>query len=196
MDLPNQTLGIFSRLEKGELSLWEEAYSAVESYLLALRLKNKLLVAELVRRVLLRAYDRYDNESGETPRLLAMDEVLNEVADWTCGVLGEPLANRRLAARGRTALLLVGMSDQWQSVFLTPAPWPESFVLAMKRAYLESGPHFAELAMYPKSLELNSFGSGAAQWGNAMNRLPYIRYTFYCCLVLSGILTTWFIFLS
>ncbi len=104
-----------------------------------------------------------------------MEEALTEVANWTQEVLDVPLENRRLAARGRLALLLAGMPDQWQGVFLTPAPWPGEFVDAMRKSYIAAGPRFAELTMIPKPLELNAIGTGAAQWWETMDRRPIMR---------------------
>ena len=58
MGLPHHSLGTLRPLSETELSEWEEAYAAVEAYLQALRLRNRLLVAELVRAILWRASAR------------------------------------------------------------------------------------------------------------------------------------------
>lgn len=196
MGVQDPTIDIFSSLNDEDLADWEDAYGAVESYLLALRLKNKLLVAELTRGVLLRAYARNEEDKKKSPRLLALDEVITEVGDWTQQVLDETLENRRLAARGRLALLLAGMPDKWQSVFLTPAPWPKEFVDAMKQSYLAAGPQFAEMSMAPHPLELNVIGSGAAQWRQKMESRPIIRYaSSFIMLTLLGLII-WFLFLD
>jgi hypothetical protein len=192
MGPPRHSLDTLRPLNELELNEWEEAYAAVEAYLQALRLRNRLLVAELVRGILWRASARRVNEPSMPARLLAMEEALSEVAEWTQDVLDVPLENRRLAARGRLALLLAGMPGKWQGVFLTPAPWPPEFVAAMKRSYLAAGPQFAELTMIPKPLELNAIGSGAAQWWETMDRRPIVRIMFICLLVCLLILTVWF----
>jgi hypothetical protein len=183
-------------LSEGELNEWEEAYAAVEAYLQALRLRNRLLVAELVRGILWRASARRSNEPEKPARLLAMEEALSEVANWTQDVLDVPLENRRLAARGRLALLLAGMPDQWQGVFLTPAPWPAEFVEAMKKSYLAAGPRFAQLTMVPRPLEFNVIGSGAAQWWETMDRKPIVRIMFVGLLLLLIVVTVWFTLLD
>ena len=179
-------------LSESELNEWEEAYSAVESYLQALRLRNRLLVAELVRGILWRASARRVNEPEKPARLIAMEEALTEVAEWTQDVLDVPLENRRLAARGRLALLLAGMPGQWQGVFLTPAPWPPEFVEAMKKSYLAAGPSFAKLTMIPKPLEFNAIGSGAAQWWETMDRRPIMRLMFTGLLIGIIAFNLWF----
>jgi hypothetical protein len=183
-------------LNEDELQEWEEAYAAVEAYLQALRLRNRLLVAELVRGILWRASARRVDEPEKPARLLAMEEALTEVAEWTQDVLNVPLENRRLAARGRLALLLAGMPDKWQGVFLTPAPWPPAFVEAMSKSYLAAGPRFANLTMVPKPLEFNAIGSGAAQWWETMDRKPITRLMFAGVLLIIAAVTVWFFFLD
>ena len=192
----HQPLNRLPPLREQELVEWEEAYTAVEAYLQALRLRNRLLVAELVRNILRRASERSAKEPNKPVRILAMEEALTEIADWTQDVLDVPLENRRLAARGRLALLLAGMPDKWQSVFLTPPPWPPAFVEAMKKSYLAAGPRFANLTMVPKPLELNVIGSGAAQWWETMDRKPIVRLMFIAVLLGIIALAAWFFLLD
>ena len=178
MGLSNQPLKTFRPLTDTELDEWEQAYAAVEAYVQALRIRNRLLAAELVRGILWRASARLAQEPDKTARFLAMEEALMEIANWTQEVLDEPLENRRLAARGRLALLLAGMPGKWQGVFLTPPPWPPEFVESMRKSYLDAGPSFAELTMLPAPLQLNALGTGAAQWQETMNRRPVLRKIF------------------
>lgn len=192
MGPPRHSLDTLRPLSEGELTEWEEAYAAVEAYLQALRLRNRLLVAELVRGILWRASARRVDEPDKPARLLAMEEALSEIAEWTQDVLDVPLENRRLAARGRLALLLAGMPDKWQGVFLTPAPWPPAFVDAMKKSYLAAGPRFAALTMVPKPLELNAIGSGAAQWWETMDRKPIVRIMFSGIVLFIAALAAWY----
>ena len=196
MVLPRHSLNTLRPLNEGELQEWEEAYAAVEAYLQALRLRNRLLVAELVRSILWRASSRRATEPEKPARLLAMEEALSEVAEWTQDVLDVPLENRRLAARGRLALLLAGMPDKWQGVFLTPPPWPPAFVEAMRKSYLAAGPRFATMTMVPKPLEFNAIGSGAAQWWETMDRKPIVRFMFASLLLALVALAVWFFFLG
>ena len=191
MGPPSHSLSTLSPLSEEELNEWEEAYAAVEAYLQALRLRNRLLIAELVRGILWRASARRALDPSKPPRFLAMEEALTEIAEWTQDVLDVPLENRRLAARGRLALLLAGMPGKWQGVFLTPAPWPTAFVEAMRKSYLAAGPRFATLTMVPKPLELNAIGSGAAQWWETMDRKPIMRIMFVGILLAAIALTLW-----
>lgn len=194
MGLPHHPLETLRPLNESELSDWEEAYAAVEAYLQSLRLRNRLLVAELVRGILWRASSRSAAQPGVPPRVLAMEETLSEIATWTQEVLDEPLEHGRLAARGRLALLLADMPGHWQSVFLTPQPWPPAFTASMRQSYLAAGPRFAQLTMVPQPLELNVIGEGAAQWWESMDRRPIVRKMFALFFLALVVTSLWFIF--
>jgi hypothetical protein len=196
MGLPHHPLETLRPLSESELAEWEEAYAAVEAYLQALRLRNRLLVAELVRAILWRASARRAKEPGVPARVLAMEETLTEIARWTQEVLDEPLEHMRLAARGRLALLLSDMPGKWQGVFLTPQPWPPAFTEAMRKSYLAAGPRFATLTMVPKPLELNVIGTGAAQWWETMDRRPIVRKMFAIFLLALIGAILWFIYFA
>ena len=196
MGLPDQTLNALRPLSEAEMVEWEDAYHAVESYLSSLRVRNRLLSAELVRGILWRASERTAIDPGMSARELAIEETLFAIGDWTEQVLGEPLEGRRLAVRGRLALLLAGMPDKWQPIFLTAPPWPSEFVEAMRSSYLAAGPQFAELKMVPQELEFNAIGSGAAQWYETMDRQPIIRWMSVVLILVLIIGGVWFIFLA
>lgn len=196
MGLPHYALENFRPLSETELAEWEEAYAAVEAYLQALRLRNRLLVAELVRGILRRAAQRRALERDKPARMLAVEETLAEIASWTQDVLDEPLERRRLAARGRLALLLAEMPGKWQGVFLTPPPWPPAFVESMRKSYLAAGPQFAKLTMVPRPIEFNAFGIGAAQWWENMDRRPIMRTMFSGLIILLILSTAWFVFFN
>ena len=194
MGQPGHSLAALRPLSETELVEWEEAYVAVEAYLGALRIRNRLLVAELVRGILWRASERRAEQPEVPARTLAMEEALKEIAAWTKQVLDEPLEHGRLAARGRLALLLTDMPGQYQSVFLTPEPWPPAFVEAMRSSYLSAGPQFAAMTMTPRPLELNVLGSGAAQLWETMDRRPVFRKMAIGLFVLFLVAVLWFFF--
>lgn len=194
MGQPGHSLATLRPLSEVELAEWEEAYVAVEAYLGALRIRNRLLVAELVRGILWRASERRASSPDTPARTLAMEEALKEIAAWTKQVLAEPLEHGRLAARGRLALLLTDMPGQYQSVFLTPEPWPPAFVEAMRSSYLSAGPQFAAMTMTPRPLELNVLGSGAAQLWDNMDRRPIFRKMMLGIFVLLVLAALWFFF--
>jgi hypothetical protein len=135
---------------------WNTAYTKVERYFQALGMRNKLLLGQLVARVLDRAIERAPAELDRTPMALAAEEMDRAVTAWYAAVLDVPLvdADPLLSTRGRLALLLADMPDRWQDQFLKPDPWPEEFVGAMRASYLRAGPDFQLSQMDPRPIDL------------------------------------------
>ena len=79
---------------------------------------------------------------------------------------GDPL----LSARGRLALLLADMPGRWQDQLLSPGPWPEEFLRAMRETYLHAGPDFQMSQMTPRPIDLGPI-TALTNLGN----FPYFR---------------------
>ncbi len=159
------------RLAGRPLEDWNAAYSKVESYFHALRVRNKLLLGQLVALVLERAMQRSARETERSATELAVEEMDRLVNDWFAQVLQAPPAGAEmLSTRGRMALLLADMPGQWQDQFLRPGPWPEEFALKMREAYLRAGPDFQLAKMDPRPLDL-----GPITTLTQLSRLPYFK---------------------
>src|SRR6267378_2481460 len=154
------------------LAEWNAAYSKVESYFHALRIRNKVLLGRLVIHVLKRAIRRAPHEPKCSATELAAEEMDHVVTEWFAEVLQEPPTNRdqMLSTRGRLALLLADMPGKWQDQFLHPGPWPEEFVNAMRETFLRAGPDFQLSQMAPRPLDL-----GPITTLTNFSRLPYAR---------------------
>jgi hypothetical protein len=155
----NPTLGWTEspgRLAGRPLEEWNTAYAKVESYFSSLRVRNKVLLGQLVALVIERAMRRAAAAPQVTASELAAQEMDHLVTGWFAEVLQEPAANRDhlVSTRGRLALLLADMPGKWQDQFLRPGPWPEEFIKAMRDAYLHAGPDFQLSQMAPRPLDL------------------------------------------
>lgn len=135
---------------------WNAAYLKVESYFHALRIRNRVLLGELVQQVLDRAMRRAAKEPERAATELAAEEMDLVVTEWFAAVLERiPTGIEHvLNTRGRLALLLADMPGKWQDQFLRPGPWPQEFVDAMQDAYLRAGPDFQLSQMAPRPLDL------------------------------------------
>ena len=153
------------------LEEWNGAYSKVASYFHALRVRNKVLLGQLVALVLERAMERSSVEPNRSATELAMEELDHVVNAWFAQVLHTPPAGAEmLSTRGRMALLLADMPGRWQDQFLRPGPWPEEFVTAMRDEYLRAGPDFQLTKMAPRPLDLGPI-STLTHW----SRLPFVK---------------------
>ncbi len=144
------------RIAGRSLDEWNAAYSKVEMYFHALRVRNKVLLGRLVIHVLKRAMRRAPQEPERSATELAAEEMDHLVTEWFAQVLHEPPTgtDQMLSTRGRLALLLADMPGRWQDQFLRPGPWPEEFVTAMHQTYLHAGPDFQLSQMKPRPLHL------------------------------------------
>jgi hypothetical protein len=151
---------------------WNQAYAKVESYLAALRLQNKFLMGQYVYRILDRASRRAGRESGAAPTELAMEEAVKVINDWVGQVLEIDVADtpHRIATQGRLAMLLADVPGKWQELFLTPGPWPEEFVKAMRESYLRAGPDFQISQMQPRPLDF-----GPIHTLTTLHKRPYLK---------------------
>jgi len=144
------------RLAGRSLEEWNAAYSRVESYFHALRVRNKVLLGRLVNHVLKRAMRRALKEPNRTATELSAEEMDHVVTEWFAEVLHEPPTgtDQMLSTRGRLALLLADMPGKWQDQFLRPGPWPQEFVEGMRETYFRAGPDFQLSKMAPRPLDL------------------------------------------
>src|SRR5690348_14997809 len=160
------------RMAGRSLEEWNAAYGKVESYFHALRVRNKVLLGRLVIHVLKRAMRRAPQEPQRLATELAAEEMDHVVTEWFAQVLQEPPTgtDQMLSTRGRLALLLADMPGRWQDQFLRPGPWPEEFVGAMRKTYLQAGPDFQLSQMAPRPLHL-----GPITTLTNFTKLPYTR---------------------
>jgi hypothetical protein len=163
------------RLAGRPLEEWNAAYVKVENYFHALRVRNKVLLGQLVLRVLDRAMKRAPAEPERSATQLAAEEMDRLVTEWFAEVLQSPpgKTDQTLSTRGRLALLLADMPGKWQEQFLRPGPWPEEFVTAMRETFLRAGPDFQLSQMTPRPLDL-----GPITTLTHLGRLPYFRMIF------------------
>ena len=153
------------------LEEWNGAYSKVESYFHALRVRNKVLLGQLVALVLERAMERSAAEPQRSATELAVEEMDRLVNTWFAQVMQAPPAGvEMLSTRGRMALLLADMPGRWQDQFLKSGPWPDEFVAAMREGYLRAGPDFQLAKMTPRPLDLGPIAT-LTHWST----LPYAK---------------------
>ena len=174
MNPPNILPDAAGRLAGRPLEDWNAAYVKVENYFHALRVRNKLLLGQLVQRVIDRAMNRAPAEPARSATQLAAEEMDHLVTEWFGEVLQSPSskADQTLSTRGRLALLLADMPGRWQEQFLRPGPWPEEFTTAMREAFLRAGPDFQLSKMTPRPLDL-----GPITTLSNLGKLPYVRMT-------------------
>lgn len=165
---------------------WSEAYTRVESYYLSLRIVDKLLLSQLIAKVLSRAAERIEKEPDSSPASLAVEEAQGEVRKWFREVLeASGVATERIGTKGRLALFLTDMPRSWQREFLHAGPWPSEFLEAVKESYLHTGPGFQKSRMTPREIDLGTVSLLADETWKAIDRWPLLGTAFVWGLYLS-----------
>ncbi|MDE3099668.1 MAG: hypothetical protein KGJ88_09345 [Verrucomicrobiota bacterium] len=164
--------GASGRIAGRPLEDWNAAYAKVESYFNALRVRNKVLLGQLVLSVLERAVRRAPLAPDRSAAQLAAEEMERFVNEWFAEVLGKSTDHleRSVSTRGRLALLLADMPGKWQDQFLRPGPWPDEFVNAMRQTFLRAGPDFQLSQMTARPFDLGPIASLTK-----LDRMPYVR---------------------
>ncbi len=175
--------------ETAQTAEWNDAYVTVESYLCALGLRNKLLLSRAINEVLTRAGARVSQDASLCIPSVAMEEVIQLVADWFSRVIGLDLPEDRLGARGRLALLLADLPGENQQYFLLEPPLPEAITAALRDSYLTESPGIERRSMTPQPITLNPIMCSATQWWQGLYRAPiFKRLLTTAVLALFGIL--------
>jgi len=184
MNASHQRGDLPGKLAGRPMEEWNAAYAKVESYFHALRIRNRVLLGELVTQVLDRAMRRAPAEMHRSPTELAAEEMDLVVTEWFAAVLERiPTGVEHvLNTRGRLALLLADMPGKWQDQFLRPGPWPEEFVQAMQDAYLRAGPDFQISQMAPRPLDLGPITTLTNLGNLPVKKMISIWFVFFAIL--------------
>ncbi|MCH6257110.1 hypothetical protein MLD52_11165 [Puniceicoccaceae bacterium K14] len=154
---------------------WSEAYSRVENYFFSLQIKDKLLLSQLVAKILMRTAVALKSMPEETPSALALKEAHKEVSDWFEAVLrAAEVDTTAVEGQGRLALFLSDLPTRWQSEFLHPGPWPDDFLQAIRESYLHTGPDFQKSLMRPREIDLGPVSAIADETWRAIDRWPIL----------------------
>jgi len=152
-----------SSLFEADMDRWNEAYERVETYFISLRLRNRILLSQLVQRSIDAAMERTKEDPLLEPLDAAMQEAAHIVDTWVHGLLGDGEAEEahHLPTRGRLAMLLADMPGRYQEHFLRQLEdgSPEALSQAMKESYLAAGPDLEVSPMKPRPIDLGPMNS-------------------------------------
>ena len=166
---------------------WNEAYVTVESYLLALGLRNRVLLSRLILQILDRAQARLQDDHSLKAPSVSMEETISIVADWFSRAADVKLPENRLAARGRLALLLADIPGRYQAYILAEPPLPPEVSAALQESYLRAEPLLQRRSMVPRPISLNPIMRQASAWWESLHRAPIVKgLVFLTILALAG----------
>jgi hypothetical protein len=169
-----QSIGFTAPRSDGYVD-WSEAYSRVENYFFSLRIKDKLLLSQLVAKILLRTANKLHENPEASPSSLAVKEAHHEVQEWFNKVLSAAgMDQENIGTKGRLALFISNLPTRWQSEFLHEGPWPEPFLQDIRDSYLRTGPVFQKSVMEPRVIDLGPVSAIADDAWRVIARWPVL----------------------
>ncbi len=170
------TLPAGFRPRTGTIDDWNAAYVRVEDYLRAHRIHSRLHQSRLIQAILERAASRHAHNPLLDPTTLAAEETEAWMDRWFAAVLpGGGVAEERLAATGRVALLLTDGAAKWPYSFLDTKAVPEEFARAMRESSIEAGPDMTVSSMVPRPIDLGIITEAAGETLERFERWPVLK---------------------
>jgi len=167
-----------------ETESFDDAYTKVEHYLIALQIKNRRVLSKLVYLILENTAKKHLLNPEVNITTLAMQEAHRLTSEWCERILGMKFThNAGIPMRGRLAMLLSDMPNKWVKQFLSEGQVPQELVDSMRKAYLSSGPDFQIKRMPHRALELNPAGSILAETFKLVNKIPYGALLVYLIII-------------
>jgi hypothetical protein len=176
MDIPVDSIETQSYREGSDETVWDEAYSRVESYLRAHQIHRRLLLSRLVNKILTRAMEVYAEDQEKDPVVVAMNEADRTMAVWFDRILlQEDVRHKRISTRGRLALLMGDVPNRWPEHFLLEDQVPQQMTDAMRESYLKAGPDLRFSNMSPRPIDLGPIVNVAEETWETFQKRPLVK---------------------
>ncbi len=167
-----------------ETESFDDAYTKVEHYLVALQIKNRRVLSKLVYLILENTAKKHSLNPEKNITTLAMQEAHRLTSEWCEKILGVKFThNVGIPAQGKLAMLLSDIPNKWVKYFLSEGTVPQDLVDSMRKTYLSSGPDFQIKRMTHRALELNPAGSILAETFKFVNKIPYGKLVIYLIII-------------
>lgn len=165
------------KLDESELSAWDDAWTRVEAHLAALGIRNKLILSRKVTEVMQRTERHWVRNRDLPPAHIAGEEIESMLTDWLRSVLelDSHQPPEAVSRRGRLALLLMNMPNEWQDAFLSDPPWPAGFAESLRQQYSLTGPEFSRAHMSARPLDLGPIPKVADVALRKLEKYPRFR---------------------
>ncbi len=165
--------------------LWGEAYARVEHLLIAYRVSNRFLLAQLSNHILTSAAQRHLAEPDRPRADLAAEEALRLIGDWIDALIGPSNDSReRRFAQGRAAIFLADLPARWPTSFLNFRNPPPEVVERLRATYLAAGPDLEFSNMAPQPINLGPISYAADGTWRTFEKWPLLRGLFLWSLIL------------
>ncbi|MDX2111275.1 MAG: hypothetical protein SFY80_13665 [Verrucomicrobiota bacterium] len=167
---------------------WNEAFSRVDDFFRAHRVRQTFLILEILRS----AAEKHKNSPGESPTRLAVKEAQEQIDTWVKGIMaGSGESDVRKVPMGLVAFLLCDGPRKFPEYFLGRSNLPSELVDGMRQRSLEAGPDLEVSSMVPRPIDLGLLPEVADDTWEFLQRNPMVRmflvWTFFLAIVIGGL---------
>lgn len=166
--------------------LWGEAYERVEHLLLAYRVTNRFLLAQLSELILRSAASRHAREPDRSRADLAAEEGVRLIGEWIDALVGpsDDSPARRFAL-SRAAIFLADLPTRWPASFLNFRDPPPELLERLRKTYIAAGPDLEFSNMAPRPIDLGPISIAAEETWRTFARWPALHGAFLWSLFLA-----------
>lgn len=181
-------MGTMTIIPVGEAAAWAGARARVEAHLRACRVTDPEVRARLCAEIIDEATRHHAIESDRHPEELAAEAAYRRFNSWIDALLGPTQESPTVRfARGRTAVHLADLPENWPAVMLDAAPMPDDLLARVRTMYLEAGPDLTFCNMAPRPIDLGPISTMASGTSRTFARWPVLRGaligTLFFCLL-------------
>jgi len=168
-------------------SEWKAAHDRLEAYVMALCLTNQEQRERIISTVLRQAALKHAQNPGESPMVLAMNEIHELLDQWFAKIIP---SRERVSVTGLISLFAIDATKRWPGAFLADEV-PADFQRTLRACEVNAAPGLSVSRMVPQPFEtaLSDINLPTAL-GQLTKDLPPSLVTKVIAFVLSGF-TIW-----
>ncbi len=160
----------------GSVDEWNEAYTRVDDYLRAHRIRNKLHQQRLTMLALSRAAVLHQAAPEKPPVVHAVEEIDRQIDNWFRIVLrGENIDPDVLETQGRVGIQVADLPAQWPFLFSDSAQLPERMRERMRETTIKAGPTLQLSSMVPRPMDLGVITETAGDTWETFEKWPALK---------------------
>lgn len=166
-----ESLNPFFTPSTGTPDEWNAAFSRVDDFFRAHRVRQTFLILDVLKTAAL----RHAQNPTDSPTTLAVKEARERVDRWLLKIMaGTDITEARQVPNGLLAFLLHDGPRQFPEAFLHHQP-PRTLVDGMRQRILEAGPDLQVSNMVPRPIDPGLLPEMADQTWEFLEDRPYLR---------------------
>ncbi len=173
---------------------WDAARARVQAQLRAYRITDADVCGRLVAEIIEEARRLHEIDAERPPIEIAAELTHRRISAWIDDLIGPTDESPTLRfARGRTAVLLASLPEDWPDLMLDASRVPDELRERVRTTYLEAGPDLTFSKMAPRPIDLGRISTMADGTWRTFARWPVLRGLLMSALFFSMLGTAFYL---